>query len=91
MLPRRRLLVCWYGGHKSTNGFSKRTHDNLNIFPQVYGAACAGMFGLPKPTAEGTFDEGFYNNTCILAGSGGVYVSGSHSVPSMPIGRWRWL
>ena len=65
--------VCWYGGHKSTNGFSKRTHDNLNIFPQVYGAACAGMFGLPKPTADGTFDEGFYNNTCILAGSNGVY------------------
>ena len=59
-------------GHKSTNGFSKRTHDNINIFPQVYGAACMGMFGLPLPTKEGRWNEGFWNNTCIV-GDGGVY------------------
>ena len=27
--------VCAYGGHKSTNGYGKRTFSNLNIFPQV--------------------------------------------------------
>jgi len=76
--------VCWFGGHKSTNGFSKRTHDNLNIFPQVYGAACAGMFGLPKPTLAGTFDEGFYNNTCILEhGADGVYFKTWETFESM--------
>jgi|EP01047_Picozoa_sp_COSAG01_P066211 hypothetical protein len=61
--------VCAYGGHKSTNGYGKRTFSNLNIFPQVYGPACAGMFGLPKATATGIYNEGFFNNTCIVLGS----------------------
>lgn len=51
---------CAYGGHKSTNGYSKRTFSNLNVYPQVYGAACLGAFGLPRPTADGEFNEGFW-------------------------------
>jgi hypothetical protein len=65
--------VCCYGGHKSTNGFGKRTFANLNIFPQVYGPACAGMFGLPRATADGEFNEGYFNNTCIVGGPSAVY------------------
>lgn len=52
--------VCAYGGHKSTNGYGKRTFSNLNILPQVYGPACAGIFGLPRSTADGEFNEGFW-------------------------------
>lgn len=48
----------------------KRTFSNLNILLQVYGPACVGMFVLPHATADGFFNEGFMNNTCIVSGSG---------------------
>jgi hypothetical protein len=32
-----------------------------------------GMFGLPRPTSNGFYNEGFWNNTCIVDGAeGGV-------------------
>jgi len=61
-----------YGGHKSDfGGHSKHSWNNIMAYPQVYGARCVGLFGMPLVGQE----EGYWNNTCILADAGGQYAA----------------
>jgi len=62
-----------YGGHKSDfDGHQKVSSRNLLAFAYVYGNRCAGIFG--NPTVG--YNEGFWNNTCILSvGAGTPYLA----------------
>lgn len=64
-----------YGGHKSDfNGHSKLSWGNINVYPSVYGTKCVGIFGLPNPDSEHRWNEGYWNNTCILPDSNQAYL-----------------
>ena len=59
---------CVYGGHKSDfDGHSKRSDNNLHVYPQVYGPRCFAILqAFPAPG----FAEEYTNNTCVLASAG---------------------
>ena len=40
----------------------------------VYGTKCVGIFGLPNPDGAGRWNEGYWNNTCILPDDGQPYL-----------------
>ena len=62
------------GGHKSDfDGHSKHSYNNYMIYPYVYGPYCAAIFTMPEPTPNGEFDEGYWNNTCVLATAADYY------------------
>lgn len=64
-----------YGGHKSDfNGHNKRSYQNINAYPQVYGPRCASV-PLPDPTLGHNWDEAYSNCTCILANAGAQYLN----------------
>lgn len=64
-----------FGGHKSDfNGHSKLSWNNINVYPSVYGTKCVGIMGLPNPDPENRWNEGYWNNTCVLPGSSQPYV-----------------
>lgn len=64
---------CVYGGHKSDfNGHNKRSYNNIHVYPFVYETACMSLYDLP---IEGSFNEGYWNNTCILPQAGNPYVN----------------
>jgi hypothetical protein len=61
-----------YGGHKSDfNGHQKVSFNNINAYSYVYGDGCARIFGIPMPG----YNEGYYNNTCILANANDPYLT----------------
>jgi hypothetical protein len=41
---------------------------------QVYGTKCIGIFGLPNPSTESLWNEGYWNNSCILPDAGDPYL-----------------
>jgi len=57
-----------YGGHKSDFGGHGKLHfANLNAYSGVYGPTCCQIYeGLPHPTVDHHWDEGYFNNTCVL-------------------------
>eukprot|EP01116_Phalansterium_solitarium_P022687 TRINITY_DN7582_c0_g1_i1.p1 TRINITY_DN7582_c0_g1~~TRINITY_DN7582_c0_g1_i1.p1 ORF type:complete len:924 (-),score=219.53 TRINITY_DN7582_c0_g1_i1:171-2942(-) len=62
-----------YGGHKSDfDGHSKRSYWNYHLYSQVYGDRCMGLMSLPT-AADGLWNEGFYNCTCVLTSAGDDY------------------
>ena len=64
-----------FGGHKSDfNGHSKLSWGNINVYPSVYGTKCVGIFGLPNQDAAKRWNEGYWNNTCILPDSNDPYL-----------------
>mmetsp|Transcript_14885 Transcript_14885/g.44162 ORF Transcript_14885/g.44162 Transcript_14885/m.44162 type:complete len:907 (-) Transcript_14885:74-2794(-) len=71
-----------FGGHKSDfNGHNKLSWGNLNVYPSVYGTKCVGIYGLPNADPENRWNEGYWNNTCILPEANQPYleVTGSCS------------
>lgn len=66
-----------YGGHKSDfDGHQKISYNNVMAFANVYGPRCMGI-GMPvkgNDTFGVPYDEGYYNNTCILADAGDEYL-----------------
>lgn len=66
-----------YGGHKSDfNGHQKSSAFNLMVYANVYGPTCMSV-GLPfvGSSPDGvSWNEGFYNNTCILDTPSGDYL-----------------
>jgi hypothetical protein len=64
-----------FGGHKSDfNGHSKLSWGNVNVYPSVYGTKCVGVFGLPNADPNNQWNEGYWNNTCILPEAGQPYL-----------------
>jgi len=43
-------------------------------FANVYGSKCVGIGNAPHASPNPFFAEGFFNNTCILAGTGDPYL-----------------
>lgn len=53
-----------YGGHKSDfDGHGKLSFRNINAYSLVYGAYCMSIMSLPHASADGHYNEGYYNNT----------------------------
>lgn len=63
---------CPYGGSKSDfTGHSSKHYNNLQVFPQVYGPKCLGIFqNFPTPG----FANEYFNNTCLLLEHGMLVV-----------------
>lgn len=60
-----------FGGHKSDfGGHSKLSYGNLNAYANVYGERCVMLQQLPYPGEN----EGYWNNTCVLATAGDKYL-----------------
>ena len=65
--------VCVFGGHKGDfDGNKKISHDNLHIYPNVYGTTCLNV-GAQKLPPKG-YGDGYYNNTCILPNAKSPYL-----------------
>jgi hypothetical protein len=62
--------------HSDFDGHSKRAYQNYNLFSEVYGSRCVGG-GNPHPRPDHLYDEGYWNNTCVLASAGDQYVTPS--------------
>ena len=67
-----------YGGHKSDfDGHQKISYNNIMAFANVYGSRCLAI-GMPVKGVDSNgvpFEEGYYNNTCILESAGLEYLS----------------
>ena len=73
-----RSNVCFFGGHKSLDGHSKTSQNNLYVFPAAYGAGCVKVWHVPPIGTH--YEERFENNTCILPSNGSVYASWSGGI-----------
>lgn len=63
-----------FGSHKNDfGGHSKVSTGNLMVYAQVYGPRCFMLQGLPTGWESPEQNEGFVNNTCILADSTNLY------------------
>lgn len=61
-----RYNFCVFGGHKSDfDGHSKRSVNNLHVYPSVYGPRCLQIGAQRLPMAG--YPDVYVNNTCILA------------------------
>ena len=64
-----------YGGHKSDfDGHAKRSYNNIHAYSNVYGSKCVGIMNLPHDSPNNFFAEGYWNNRCVLAGTGDGYL-----------------
>jgi hypothetical protein len=66
--------VCVFGGHKSDfDGNRKLSHDNLHLYPSVYGVTCLNIGAQVLPPSG--YAEGYFNNTCVLPNEGSLYLN----------------